>query len=111
MNLNPAILALLQAPAQGGGSPGILMVVQFAALIGIFYFLLIRPQRKAQKKHQQVLSELKRGDQVMTEGGILGEVVHLADDRITVKTGDTRLIVARAKISRVLNAPEKTAAQ
>jgi preprotein translocase subunit YajC len=103
-------MALLQAPAQGGGSPGLLMVVQFAALIGIFYFLLIRPQRKAQKKHQEVLAALKRGDQVMTEGGILGEVVHLAEDRVTVKSGESRFVVARGKISRVINATEKAAA-
>jgi preprotein translocase subunit YajC len=103
-------MALLQAPAQGGGSPGLLMVVQFAALIGIFYFLLIRPQRKAAKRHQEVLAALKRGDQVMTEGGILGEVVHLAEDRVTVKSGESRFVVARGKISRVINATEKAAA-
>jgi preprotein translocase subunit YajC len=103
-------MALLQAPAQGGGRPGLLMVVQFAALIGIFYFLLIRPQRKAQKKHQEVLAALKRGDQVMTEGGILGEVVHLAEDRVTVKSGESRFVVARGKIARVTNASDKAAA-
>lgn len=103
-------MALLQAPAQGGGSPGMLMIFQFVALIAIFYFLLIRPQRKAAKKHQEVLAALKRGDQVMTEGGILGEVVHLTEDRVTVKTGEARVVVARGKIARVINAPEKSAA-
>jgi preprotein translocase subunit YajC len=81
-----------------------MMVVQFAAIIGIFYFLLIRPQRKAQKKHQELLAALKRGDQVMTEGGILGEVVHLAEDKITLKSGESRFVVVRGKIARVLNA-------
>lgn len=104
-------MALLQAPAQGGGSPGMLMVFQFAALIAIFYFLLIRPQRKAHKRHQEVLAALKRGDQVMTEGGILGEVVHLNEDKITIKSAESRFVVARGKIARVLNAPEKSAAQ
>jgi preprotein translocase subunit YajC len=103
-------MALLQAPSQGGGSPGLLMVGQFAALIGIFYFLLIRPQRKAARRHQEVLAALKRGDQVMTEGGILGEVVHIAEDRVTIKSAETRIIVARGKISRVINATEKAAA-
>jgi preprotein translocase subunit YajC len=88
-----------------------LMVFQFAALIAIFYFLLIRPQRKAQKRHQEVLGALKRGDQVMTEGGILGEVVHINEDKVTIKSAEARFVVARAKIARVLNAPEKTAAQ
>jgi preprotein translocase subunit YajC len=81
-----------------------MMVVQFAAIIGIFYFLLIRPQRKAQKKHQELLAALKRGDQVMTEGGILGEVVHMAEDKVTLKSGESRIVVVRGKISRVLTA-------
>lgn len=86
-----------------------LMVFQFVALIAIFYFLLIRPQRKAAKRHQEVLAALRRGDQVMTEGGILGDVVHLAEDKVTIRTGEAKLIVARGKIARVLNAPEKAA--
>lgn len=97
------LLAMLQAPA-GGGSPAIMMVVQFAAIIGIFYFLLIRPQRKAQQRHKELLGGLKRGDQVMTEGGILGEVVHLAEEKITIKSGESRFVVVRGKIARVLNA-------
>lgn len=105
--MNPGIVALLQAPAQGGGSPAMLMVFQFIALIAIFYFLLIRPQRKAQKRHQEVLAALKKGDQVMTDGGILGEVVHLAEDRVTIKSGDARFIIARPKISRVFTAENK----
>lgn len=107
--MNPGIVALLQAPAQGGGSPAMLMIFQFVALIAIFYFLLIRPQRKAQQRHQEMLKALKKGDQVMTDGGILGEVVHIAEERITIKTGESRIVVARPKIARVLNAPENPA--
>lgn len=105
--MNPGIVALLQAPAQGGGSPAMLMVFQFIALIAIFYFLLIRPQRKAQKRHQEILAALKKGDQVMTDGGILGEVVHLAEDRVTIKSGESRFVVARPKIARVFTAEKQ----
>lgn len=97
------MLALLVAPRQGG-SAGLVLIIQFAAIIAIFYFLLIRPQRKLQRQHQEMLAKLKRGDEVMTEGGIIGEVVHLADDRVTLKSGESRLVVARGKIARVFTA-------
>jgi preprotein translocase subunit YajC len=103
------MLALLAAQGQGA-SPGLVLVIQFVAIIAIFYFLLIRPQRKAQQRHQEMLAALKRGDQVMTEGGILGEVVHLAEDRITIKSGESRLVVVRGKIARVLSGTTQGAA-
>ncbi len=99
-------MALLAAPRQGGGG-GLIFLIQLIAIFAIFYFLLIRPQRKLQQRHQQMLAALKRGDQVMTEGGILGEVVHLAEDKITLKTGESRIVVARGKIARVFT-PEAT---
>ena len=106
----PSFLTLLaQADKKPGGllgEPWIMMVI----MVVMFYFLLIRPQRKAAKRHQEVLAALKRGDQVMTEGGILGEVIHLADDRITIKSAEARIIVARGKISRVINVTEQAAA-
>jgi preprotein translocase subunit YajC len=81
------------------------MIIMWTAIIAIFYFLLIRPQRKAQQRHQEMVKGLKKGDEVMTDGGILGQVVHLRDDRVTVRTaGDTRVEVARVKIARVLRA-------
>ena len=50
-----------------------------------------------------MLSQLKKGDEIMTDGGIIGQVVHLTDDRVTVKTAEsTRIVVARQKVSRVL---------
>lgn len=99
--MNPNMLAMLAAPREGG-SAGMVFVIQLAAIIAIFYFLLIRPQRKLQKQHQEMLAALKRGDEVMTEGGLIGEVVHLTEDRVTIKSGDTRVVVARGKILRVL---------
>jgi len=50
--------------------------------------------------------DLKRGDEVMTEGGIIGSVVHMQDDRVTLKSGEARIVVARVKITRVLGLPE-----
>lgn len=94
------------APQQGGAGLGP-MLFMWGAIILIFWLFIIRPQRKAQQRHQQMLGALKRGDEVMTDGGIIGEVVHMKDDRVTIKTGEnTRIVVARPKIARVFTATE-----
>lgn len=73
----------------------------------IFYFLLIRPQRKQQKSHDEMVQSLSRGDEVVTIGGIIGKIVHLTDDRMTIKTADeTRLEVERSKIGRKASGPQ-----
>ena len=91
--------------AQPSGTRSMLpFLIQFGAIIAIFWFLLIRPQRRMAHKHREVLAQLKRNDDIMTEGGIIGSVVHLTEDRVTIKTAEnTRIVVARAKIARVLN--------
>jgi preprotein translocase subunit YajC len=99
-----AVIALQQAP---GGRTGMVMVIYLVSFGLIAWFLLIRPQRKLAQRHQAMLAAIKKGDEVMTEGGIIGTVVHLAEDRLTLKTGEsTRVVVARMKIARVMTAPE-----
>ena len=110
------VFALLQAqaPPQGGG--GISMygfLFQMIAIFGIIYFLLIRPQQKTRKQHDQRLRELKRGDQVVTAGGLVAEVMHIKEslkdgqpvktmeDLVTIKSGESRLVVERGRIARV----------
>jgi preprotein translocase subunit YajC len=95
-----SIIALAQAQAP---APRLLPnLIMIGAFIAIFWFLLIRPQRKLRQQHEQLVSGLKKGDEVMTEGGIIGNVVHLAEDRLTVRTAEnTRIVVARNKIARV----------
>jgi preprotein translocase subunit YajC len=83
----------------GGGAAG--TFIMLGAFIAIFYFLLIRPQRQQQKRHQEMIQELRRGDEVSTVGGIVGRIVHIKEDRITIKTAeDTRLVVEREKVAR-----------
>ena len=94
-------LGLMLAAPREGASGGMVFLIQMIAIFAIFYFLLIRPQRQAQKRHQEMLGQLKKGDDVITEGGIVGSVVHIADENVTIKTGDTRIVVLRAKIARV----------
>lgn len=97
-----ALLASLMAPANGspGSSIGIL-VFQFGAIILIFYFLLIRPQSVARKKHTEILAGLKKGDEITTSGGIVGKVKDIKEDRITIESGTATLVVERGRIVRV----------
>ena len=61
--------------------------VQIAPFIAIFYFLLIRPQRAAAEEARGAAGGVKKGDEIVTAGGIVGEVVHIKDDRVTIKSG------------------------
>lgn len=98
------LFALLFAPSgQNTGGGLTVFMVQIAALIAIFYFMLIRPQRRQQERHRQLLASIQRGDRVVTSGGIVGEVVHLKDDEVTIKSGESRLIVLRANVANILN--------
>jgi preprotein translocase subunit YajC len=94
------ILTMLQAQGPAGPNP-FGTVFMFGAIFLIFYFLLIRPQRKQQKAHDEMVKSLSRGDEVVTIGGIIGKIIHITDDRITIKTAeDTRLEVERSKVGR-----------
>lgn len=109
--MTSALFMILQAAQtqQGRRSSMLPFLIQLVAIIFIFYFLLIRPQRKIAAKHQELLSKLARNDEVVTEGGIIGTVVHLEDDRVTIKTAEnTRLVIMRAKIARVLSGESAT---
>ena len=101
--LNDVALATLAAPREGGNAT-LIFVIQMVAIFAIFYFLLIRPQKKEQERHQEMVESLKKGHEVVTAGGILGTVIHVDEDRLTIKTGDnTRLTIQRSKVSQVLN--------
>lgn len=96
------VLLSLMAPADGSASGSLMMLaLQFGAIILIFYFLLIRPQSQARKKHAEILGALKKGDDITTAGGIVGRVKDIKDDRITIESGTSTLVVERARIVRV----------
>jgi len=103
MTVHP-MLALRFAPSGQNASGGLtIFLIQIGALIAIFYVMLIRPQRKQQERHRQLLASLQRGDKIVTSGGIIGEVVHLKDDEVTVKSGESRVVVMRANVANILN--------
>jgi len=89
--------------AQPSRGPGIFeaFVVPLLLILPIFWFLIIRPQQKKVKEHREMLSKLKKNDEVITGGGIYGRVVALADDVVTVEVApNVRIRVSRAQISR-----------
>ena len=83
----------------------------YGAIFAIFYFILIRPQSAQRKKHDELVRGLKKGDEIVTNGGLVGEVVFIKEmgddktagmeDRVTVKTGDTRVVIERGRIARI----------
>jgi len=86
-----------------GGSPLSFLLIQLLLIGLIFYWLLIRPQRKERQRHDAMIAALKKGDQIATMGGIIGTVVHVEPDRVTVKTAEnTRVVIERAKVSRMM---------
>jgi preprotein translocase subunit YajC len=106
--VSAALVAILQVPG-GQLTP---MLFMYGAIFAIFYFVLIRPQQRQRKEHDALVKALKKGDESVTAGGVVGEVVAIQakdapslDDRITIKSGDSRLIIERGRIVRVGSGP------
>lgn len=95
------LFLLLFAPS-GQGGPGIsAFILQIGALIAIFYFILIRPQRRQQEQHKRLLASLQRGDKILTASGIVGEVVHIKDDEVTIRSGEAKFVIVRSGIASI----------
>ncbi len=111
MSVTPllAAVALLQFPTGGNTLFGPLFM--YAAIFAIFYLLLIRPQQRQRKQHEATIQNLKKGDRVVTSGGLIGDVLHIkvlgadgkttAEDEITIKSGESRVVVERGRIARI----------
>lgn len=117
----PTYAAFALQAAPGGGPMGggmSMLLLQFGLIFAIFYFLVIRPQQRQRKQHDERLRALKRGDEVVTAGGIIGEIVQIGtltepkaplDDRVTIRSGESRLVIERSRIARVLGDAPSTA--
>lgn len=117
------LLALLQAPAAAPDAPSagpnrmLITVAMYAVIFAIFYFVLIRPQQQQRKAHEATVQNLKKGDEIVTAGGLVGRVVHIKEtlkdgqlvrspeDYVTIESGTSRVVVERAKIVRIKGAP------
>jgi len=97
--------------APGAGGPGPLMTVfPFILIFVIMYFMVIRPQQKKSKEHQEMLNKIKKNDEVMTSGGIYGKVVDLKETVVTLEVApNVRIRVHRPQISAVISADKAPA--
>ena len=91
-------------------------IFMYGAIFAIFYFILIRPQATQRKKHDEMVKNLKKGDEIVTTGGLVGEVLFIKErggddkssgleDRVTIKSGETRVIIERGRIAKI-NRPD-----
>src|SRR3982751_2921343 len=91
--MNTAMLLLGQTGASSLGT-----LVFPLAILAIFYFILIVPQRRQLKQHQELVSALQKGDKVVTAGGLIGEITGIKDDSVQIKTGPSTVVVERSRI-------------
>lgn len=97
-----AVLSGCVPPPEGAEEGGFdwTLIIFIVLLVAIFYFLIIRPQRRQRKKHEELMQELKRGDKVVTTGGIYGVVESLSDDSVVIKVeSGTTIRIARNSIA------------
>ncbi|HEU4556213.1 MAG TPA: preprotein translocase subunit YajC [Longimicrobium sp.] len=92
--MNTALLML----AQQQGASSIATLIMPLMILAVFYFILVVPQRRQLKAHQQLVSGLEKGDQVVTAGGLMGEITAVRDDSVQIKTGSATVVVERSRI-------------
>lgn len=78
-------IAYAAGPAAGGGAGGFAQFIPLVLIFVVFYFLLIRPQQKQAKKHQAFLNDLKKGNKIVTKGGLHGLITAISDNVITLE--------------------------
>jgi preprotein translocase subunit YajC len=97
------------APA-AGGSDILMSMAPMVLIFVVFYFLLIRPQQRKMKEHKAMLQAVKRGDKVLTSGGVFGQVALVAEDHIMVDVADgVQLKMSRDSVSAVMGRPGEQA--
>ena len=95
------LVAMLLQAAGGAAWGSLLMPLIFLA---IFYFIVFVPQQRQRRQHRELLESLSPGDQVATLGGLVGQIVTIKDETVTLKSGDARVVVERSKIARKIGA-------
>ena len=95
-------LLIAMAPQGGQGGDFTTTILMFAVIIAIFYFMIMRPQQKRQKERQKLLESMKKGDKVVTAGGIHGTIVGIEDKTLLLQIADNvKVKVERSSISVV----------
>ena len=115
-----AVFPMLLLMSPSGSNTLMGPVFMYGAIFAIFYFVLIRPQQRQRKEHEGLVQNLKKGDEVVTAGGVIGEVIHIKvamkdgtphptmDDRVTIRSGESKMIIERGRITKVVPAATVT---
>jgi preprotein translocase subunit YajC len=102
---------LILAQAGGGGSNPLGMLAFFGLMLGVMYFVMIRPQQKQMQQHRALLASLKKGDEVVTQGGLLGKIYAISDKLVTLEISNgVRIRVLKSSVQSLM-AGEEAAAQ
>ena len=101
------ILTLIPAQAAAGGENALMGMLPIILMFVVLYFLMIRPQMKRQKEHRNLVSNLAKGDEVITSGGLLGKVSNVHDNYLTVEVANltdkpVEVLVQRVAVTTVL---------
>jgi preprotein translocase subunit YajC len=105
-------LAYAMPTGGGGGDSGMTAFIPLILMFAIFYFLLIRPQQKKAKQHKTLLSSLRKGDRIVTSGGLHGLITGVADDVVTIEIAPKiRVKVSRGSVAGILKRDESVSTQ
>ncbi len=100
-------LAWAQAGTGGDSSAGLLSLIPFLLIFVVFYFLLILPQQRRQKKQREMLAAIKKGEKIVTTGGIWGTITNLDKETVTVQIADnTKVRMQRDHVARIRTTEE-----
>jgi preprotein translocase subunit YajC len=121
--MNPILPLFAQAATPAAGGSGMAQIVLQLVLLGaIFYFLIIRPGQKQRKQQENAVFNLRKGDEIVTAGGVVGEILHIKEslkdgapvktheDRITIKSGDSKMVIHRGRVHQVIKSSGSDAA-
>lgn len=102
LNLSEIFWAMAAGPTADGKQPqGWTMFVPLILFVVVFYFVVMRPQQKKAKEHAELLRSVKRGDKIITTGGIVATVTNVSDKHIAIRSADAKLEITRAAIAEI----------
>ena len=111
MPVTQFLIGMAQA-APGGQGSALTSMLPIVAIFAIMYFLVLRPQSRKAKEHQKMLSDLKKGEEVVTQGGIIGKITGITDGELVIQVQEgVRLRVLRSSVQNKYTAPERPKAE
>ena len=83
-------------------------IILYILIFGVIYFVMIRPNIKQQRAHQAMLDSLKKGDMIITTGGIIGKILEIKNDQLLIDTSSTKVLISRTYVSNIYSTEKKS---